>query len=168
MRLRRRPGDKHGVAVMEKAGEAHAWGMLSYAENYRLAGALVLKHGGAENIRLHSPSRFLFKHCIELCFKAYLRKKGQSDKQLRKYGHDSVALAKAAIAEGMIADQYDLSVIFDLLSEEDPIDDRYLRPGMRAEVRPDVLAQIAERLTTATQDNIAAVEMMETMLDKEV
>lgn len=148
---------------MSETSQAHAWGILTFAENYRLAGALILEHSIPGNIRLHSPTRFLFKHCIELCFKAYLQKKGFTEKQVRKLGHNSVALAHEAIAQGMLMDQYDLTVILELLAEEDPIDDRYLRPGERAELKPEVLAEIAERLTKAAQDNIAAVEMMETM-----
>lgn len=63
----------------------------------------------------------------------------------------------------MLMDQYDLTDILEPLVEENPIDDRHLRPGARAELKPQVLAQIAERPTRATQGNIAAVEMYETM-----
>lgn len=146
---------------MTAAGDSPARGILAFAESYRLAGALILAQGGAADMEMHAPTRFLFKHCIELCFKAYLTKKGMTDKELRRHGHDSVALAKAAIAQGIVMDQYDLTIILDLLAREDPIDDRYLRHGARMELKPEVLGEIAERLTHATQDNIAAVEMME-------
>jgi hypothetical protein len=105
-------------------------GFFNVAESYWQA-ALTLKKSKLNTTHPDSPIYFLYYHAIELYLKAFLRRHGHSERELRskRFGHKTCCLTERASELGLFFVDEDL-IVFSLMATTDAvIRSRYLQTG---------------------------------------
>lgn len=139
------PASEHGLTT--------PFGLLRYAEEYRLAAELV-RH----NESLVMPAYMLLGHCYEVALKAFLLARGMEIRELssRPYGHNLDELWAEALRR-RIDRLYAMSaiageVIATLNRHFATHEFRYIRTGTKTVPRWDFAGPIAKNLTHGLHD----------------
>jgi hypothetical protein len=130
---------------------APAIGILNFGQSYIQAAEIVLRQidSGNEDLRFHEPILFLLGHGFELMFKAFLRAKGSSPDDLKKFGHNLERLFEAAMADGLkFSPDGTTMPHLTLLSRHfgPPYEVRYFTIGYRIWPDPRLLLNFAKQL----------------------
>jgi hypothetical protein len=102
-----------------------------------------------------APVTFLFCHAIELYLKAFLRGRGRSIKDLRKWGHNVATLAATAQADGLGLEAPSVETLSHISDADVAIEARYIVTGFKTIPTVDALAHVAEELDEVVARDLA-------------
>lgn len=113
-------------------------------------------------LRFHMPVYYLYSHAIELIFKAFLRAKGLTEKELqfRAWGHDLLKLWEGCVERGLALDlptRLEAGAVIDLLaSYATNYEFRYVKVGAKTLPTLGVVREAAQALQAAIKPTVVA------------
>jgi HEPN domain-containing protein len=93
-----------------------------------------------------SPVTFLLCHAVELYLKAFLRGKGNTLGELRKWGHNVATLAENAKASALSLSPLSSETLSHVTEADVAIESRYIVTGFKTVPTIEALAQVASEL----------------------
>jgi len=111
-------------------------GLFSFAHSYWEAAA-ALDNANRVSIHKDAPRDYLYYHSIELYLKSYLRLRGLSLRDIKKYSHRIEALHQAAIARGLTDDMENRRIIS--MIRQNYMRARYIETGRYVRPHPRAL-----------------------------
>lgn len=145
--------------IDDKSEEPTPFGMLRYAEDYRIAAEKVIGDCNPLESGLLMPAYNLIGQSIELSLKAYLLSAGLESKQLRvfPFGHRINALLAKAEELGLVAfvplDGADRHIVASLSARFETHEFRYIKVGTKTLPYWSLIAALAGRFTQELHDH---------------
>jgi hypothetical protein len=136
-----------------EVGDPSPFGMLRYAENYRVAAEQVIGDCDPLESSLLMPAYNLLAQSIELSLKAYLLSRGMENKRLRGplLGHNLSGLVAESESLGfgdlVLLDDLDRELIASLSKYYETHEFRYIRTGPKELPYWSLISPLANRLT---------------------
>jgi hypothetical protein len=149
--------------VGDEISDPSPYGMLRYAEDYRIAADRVIGDCNPLESRLLMPSYNLIAQSIELSLKAYLLSKGLTSSRLRGplLGHNLSGLIAEAGSLGLndlvSLDDFDRQLVSSLSRHYETHEFRYIRTGVKELPFWSLISPLAKRFTHELHDYCLAL-----------
>jgi hypothetical protein len=149
--------------ISDEIGEPSPYGMLRYAEDYRIAAERVIGDCNPLESGLLMPAYNLIAQSIELSLKAYLLSRGLKNSRLRGplLGHNLSGLITEAESLGLndlvSLDDLDRQLVSGLSRHYETHEFRYIRVGVKELPFWSLISPLAKRFTHELHDYCLAL-----------